>query len=71
MQLIQADRVGEKNGFLSLQPSRRPPLSNLRDGAGEVGGERGETGAPESFFIEGEKLRCFPSGRPQGQLARD
>lgn len=32
VQLIQADRVGDKNGFLSLQPSRGPTLSNLFDG---------------------------------------
>lgn len=39
VRLIQADRVGDKNGFLSLQPSRRPTLSNLWDGG--VGRERG------------------------------
>lgn len=32
VQLIQADRVGDKNGFLSLQPTRGPTLSNLLDG---------------------------------------
>ena len=32
VQLIQADRVGDKNGFLSPQPTRGPTLSNLFDG---------------------------------------
>lgn len=74
VQLIQADRVGDKNGFLSLQPSRGPTLSNLFDGeryAPLPSLVRGETGAQGRFFIEGEKLQCFLSGQPQGQLARD
>lgn len=32
---------------------------------------KGETGARGRFFIGGEKLQCFLSGQPQGQLARD
>lgn len=32
VQLIQADRVGDKNDSLSLQPTRGPTLSNLFDG---------------------------------------
>lgn len=61
-------------GFSLYSQSRGPTLSNLCDGercAPLPSLVKGETGARGRFFIGGEKLQCFLSGQPQGQLARD
>lgn len=76
VQLIRADRVGDKNGFLSLSAAKRRanPVQSIwwrEVRTPPPCGKKGETGARVRFFIEGEKLQCFLSGQHQGQLARD